>query len=152
MALYVPSGARRRRLVIGIVGGLLVGLVIGFLAGRASSPGLADDVAEVQGRAVDATTALQRIPIEYEQALAGEGGESTAAISAAIERAMGQLADAYAEAIWLDDNAASATNGSFDELTALVVDEADLAEVEAAIDGLVAQIETTFAVTAEAAG
>jgi hypothetical protein len=152
MALYVPAGARRRRLVIGVVAGLVVGLVIGFIVGRASSPGLADDVAEVQALATDATTALQRTPIEYEQAVAGEGGESTDTITSAIASAQRQLQDAYAEAIWLDANASSATNGSFDELTAMVEAGATPAEFEAAVEALVVQIDTTFGIAGESGG
>ncbi len=152
MALYIPAGARRRRVVLALVGGVLVGLVAGYLLGSATSPDLADEVAEVQGFALDATTALQRIPIEYEQAVAGQGGESTATITGAIDRARGQLDDAYAAAIWLPAEASSATDASFDELAAMVAADATSGELEAAIQGLVAQIETTYGITAEAAG
>lgn len=152
MALYVPAGARRRRLVLALVGGLVVGLVIGFLLGRVTSPGLSDDVAEVQSLALDATTALQRIPIEYEQSVAGQGGESTDTISAAIDSAQGQLDDAYAGALWLADDASVTTDASFDALRALVDQKASTAEFQSATDALVAQIEATFAITAEAAG
>ena len=152
MALYVPAGARRRRLIIGVVVGVVLGLVIGFVLGRASSPGLADDVAEVQALATDATTALQRTPIEYEQAVAGEGGESTDTITSALESAQRQLDDAYAEAIWLPDGASDVTDRAFDDLASLVEDDAPPAEFEQAVEDLVTQIDTTFGVSAEAAG
>ena len=155
MALYVPAGARRRRLVLGVVGGARsLGLVVGFLARAApSSPGLADDVADVQGLAVDATTALQRIPIEYEQAVAGEGGESTATITGALDRARsaarrrlrgGHLAARRRPR--RPPTPASTTS------TRVVAEEASPAEFEAAVDVLVAQIETTFGIADEAAG
>jgi hypothetical protein len=152
MALYVPAGARRRRLILAVVGGLLVGLVVGFLAGRATSPGLADDVADVQDLAADAATALQRVPIEYEQAVAGEGGESTDTITGALDRAQAQLDDAYAEAIWLADDASAATDASFDDLRALVREGGPAAEFEAAVGDLVDQIEATFGIEGEASG
>jgi hypothetical protein len=152
MALYVPAGARRRRLVLGVVGGVVLGLVVGFLLGRASSPDLADDVADVQSQAVDATTALQRTPIEYEQAVAGEGGESTDTITGALDRAQQQLDDAYAAAIWLPESASSPTDQGFDAIDSLVADEASPTEFEAAVDALVAQIETTFGIADEGAG
>jgi len=152
MALYVPAGARRRRLIIGVVAGVVLGLAIGFVVGRASSPGLADDVAEVQGLATDATTALQRTPIEYEQAVAGEGGESTDTISGALDRAQRQLDDAYAEAIWLPDGASAVTDEAFADLASLVVAGAAPAEFEQAVEDLVTQIDTTFGISGEAAG
>jgi hypothetical protein len=146
MALYVPAGARRKRLVL--VGGLalLAGLLIGYAVGRATSPGLEDEVADVHDVALDATAALRRIPIEYEQAVAGEGGESTETITEAIDRAEQLLDDAYAEAIWLADDAHEATDPAFDELRQLVEDEVPPAEFDAAIETLVAQVATTFAV------
>src|SRR5512134_3173655 len=110
MALYIPAGARRRRLVLFVVLALVVGLGLGDVGGRATSPGLADDVA----------TALLRIPIEYEQAVAGEGGESTETITGAIERARLQLDDAYAEAIWLADDVRDSTDPAFADLAGMV--------------------------------
>ena len=152
MALYVPAGARRRRLVIGVIAGVILGLAIGFVVGRTSSPGLADDVAEVQALAIDATTALQRTPIEYEQAVAGAGGESTETITGALDRAQRQLDDAFAEAIWLPDDAPTATEQAFEDLAALVLDGASTAEFEQAVDDLVSQIDTTFGISADGAG
>jgi hypothetical protein len=152
MALYVPAGARRRRLVLGMVLALVVGLGIGYVAGRATSPGLADEVTDVQDLARDAATALQRIPIEYEQALAGEGGESTSTITGAIDRAERQLGDAYAEAIWLRDDASSITARGFELLAGLVDDGVDAGAFESAIGVLVDQIEGVFGITAGPGG
>jgi len=152
MALYVPAGARTRRLVLIAAAAVVVGLVVGFLGGRASAPGLADEVHAVQGLAVDATTTLERIPIEYEQSVAGEGGESTDTITGAIERARSQLDDAFAAAIWLPDDASSGTDEAFDGLVGLVAEEAAPKEVEAAIEGVVGQIASVFGITATPAG
>lgn len=152
MALYVPAGARRRRVILALLGGIVLGLVAGYLVGRASAPGLADEVADVQDLATDAATSLLRIPIEYEQSVAGEGGESTETITAALDRAQAQLAEAYAAAIWLPDDASAGTDASFDELVTLVEEGVSPGELEAAIDELVTQIERTFAISAEAAG
>jgi hypothetical protein len=146
MALYVPAGARRTRLILIGVLALIVGLLVGFGVGRATSPGLEDEVTDVQGLALDAVAALRRIPIEYEQAVAGEGGESTDTITGAIDRADELLDDAYAEAIWLPDDAHEATDPAFDELRQMVEDEATPAEFDAAIEALVDQVATTFAV------
>ena len=152
MALYVPAGARRRRLVLVAVVALAVGLAVGYVAGRASSPGLADDVAEVQDLAADAATALQRIPIEYEQAVVDEGGESTDTIRSALESAELQLDDAYAEAIWLTDGTRDITDPAFGALQRLVEDRVEASDFEDAVGVLVEQIERIFGITAEAAG
>jgi hypothetical protein len=152
MALYVPAGARRRRVVLALLGGLVVGLLAGFLLGRVTSPDLADDVSRVQGMALDATTTLQRIPIEYAQALSGRGGESTATVTEAFDRAHAQLDDAYAAALWLPEDASATTDASFDHLTELVDAQVPPAELEQAIGDLVDQIETTFVITAEPVG
>src|SRR5881392_2161222 len=99
MALYVPAGARRKRLVLVGALALIAGLLVGFGVGRATSPGLEDEVTDVQNVAFDAVAALRRIPIEYEQAVVGEGGESTVTITEALDRAQTLLDDAYAQAL-----------------------------------------------------
>jgi len=149
MALYVPAGARRRRLVLIALAGLVIGGVVGFVGGRASAPGLEDEVAEVQELAVDAATSLQRIPIEYEQAVTGEGGESTETIISALQSAERQLDDAYSEAIWLTDAARSITAPAFDVLTEHVRDGDEPDDFEALIGTLVRQIEVVFNVDVE---
>jgi hypothetical protein len=144
MALYVPQSARRRRLVLTIAIGLVVGVLLGFLIGRATSENLDDAVASVESQAEDSATALERIPIEYEQAVAGEGGESTATIAGAVDRARGQLDQAYEAAIWFGADARSATDAAFDRLDQAVADQVPQAELEAEIDDAVQEIEVTF--------
>jgi hypothetical protein len=60
----------------------------------------ADVVAESRSKGEDAATALQRLPIEYEQAVSASG-ESSATITGAIDEATGLLNDAYAASPWL---------------------------------------------------
>src|SRR4051794_13452612 len=100
MAIYVPPSTRRRRLVLLVGLGLVVGLVAGFGLGRATSSGIDDAVSKVQSRASDAATTLQRLPIEYGQAVTGSGGESTRTITEAIARARSELDRAWADARW----------------------------------------------------
>ena len=146
MALYVPAGARRKRLVLVGALALIAGLLVGFGVGRATSPGLEDEVTDVQNVALDAVAALRRIPIEYEQAVAGEGGESTDTITEALDRAQTLLDDAYAQAAWLPDDAHEATDPAFEDLSQMVEDKVPPAEFDAAVEALVAQVATTFAV------
>jgi hypothetical protein len=144
MALYVPAGARTRRLVLVGVAALVVGLVAGLFIGRASAPGLSDEVGEVQDLATDVATSIERLPIEYEQSLAGEGGESVETMTVAIDRAKTDLDDAYAAAIWLSDTASSGTDEAFARLTAIVDEDGSAAEFQGAVDDVIGQIETTF--------
>jgi hypothetical protein len=127
--------------------GLAAGLLLGFVLGRSTADGLDDGVASVQEQAAEAATALERIPIEYEQALAGEGGESTTTITDAVDRASAQLDEAYEAAIWLGSDARDGTDAAFAEIEAEVAAGADLVVVQDAIDAGVAEIQLTFALS-----
>lgn len=144
MALYVPAGARTRRLVLVGAAALVIGLLLGYGVGRASSPGLSNEVADVQARARDVATSIERLSIEYEQSLAGEGGESATTITDAIDRARADLAEAYAAAIWLPEAATAGTDEAFDRLTAKVDDGVSAADFVGGTNDLIGAIESTF--------
>ena len=144
MAIYVPPSARRRRLVAIAIGTLVVGLAAGFGLGRATSSGVEDAVAEARGRAADAATALQRLPIEYEQAVAGEGGESVETITEAIARARAQLDAAFDDASWFGPAARRPTDAALDAVVRAVDAGASPAEFEAAVARAVDTIRSTF--------
>ena len=152
MALYVPAGARTRRLVLVGAAALVVGVVLGYVLGRASAPTFADQVADVQELATAAATALERLPIEYEQLLDGGGGESADTLIDALDSARSQLADAYAAAIWLADDAPSATEEAFDSLLVAVSDSVPAAVFADAIDQAVTRIKATFGIDAGPGG
>lgn len=146
MAIYVPDSTRRRRAVLLAAGCLVAGLVLGGLVGRATAPGIDDEVQRVQAQAADAATALQRLPIEYEQLLSDDG-ESPATLNDAIDRAQAQLREAYADAIWFGDSAAAATDAALDALREVVASEGSAEEFAAAVDEAVSAIEERFAVS-----
>lgn len=148
MALYVPAGARTRRLALVGVAALVVGLLLGYAVGRASAPTFPEEVADVQDLATAAATALERLPIEYEQFLAGGGGESIDTLIEALASARTQLDDAYAEAIWLADDAPPPTEGAFDSLLVAVNDSVPADAFADLIDRAVAQIKATFGIAA----
>lgn len=141
MALYVPAGSRRRRLALVAAAGLLVGLLAGFALGRSTAETVADRIEAVQDKAAAAATALERIPIEYEQALAGSGGESVATVSEAVDRARAQLAEVYAKAPWLGPQARAEPDAAVDAVGRAVTDRVPLAELEALIAEAVAAIQ-----------
>jgi len=82
MAVYM-QGSRRRWVIVAVgVVALLVGIGIGYVIGNNTAKTSADVVAESRSKGEDAATALQRLPIEYEQAVSASG-ESSATITGA---------------------------------------------------------------------
>lgn len=144
MALYVSAGTRRRRLIVVGLAGLVLGLVVGVVIGRSLSQGVGARVDSVRSQAASAVSALERLPIEYEQALAGSGGETTATITEAVARARAQLDRAYADAIWLTPDAPRATDAAIDSVADAVARRADLVEFQDAVDAAAAAIGLTF--------
>jgi flavin-binding protein dodecin len=144
LAIYVPDSTRRRRVIVIAGACLIVGLVVGGALGRATSSGVADSVSRVRAQAQDAVTAFERLPIEYEQALAGTGGESTATITEALGRARATLDAAYSEIDVFGPASRSATDAAVDAIARAVADKVPLAEFEAVIADAVAAVRATF--------
>ena len=149
MAIYVPQGAKRRRLIMISAGALVLGLLVGYLVGRATAPSLDDAIVDVREQADVAATAFERLPIEYEQALVGEGGESPQTIADAIESARSQLDEAYADATWFGDGASAGTDEALDAVQQAVADGASADEFAAAAAGAAAAIRSTFGVSTD---
>jgi hypothetical protein len=103
-----------------------------------------DSVKQVRAQAQDAATALERLPIEYEQALTATGGESTATITEALARARSTLDDAYREIDVFGPATRTAADAALDAVAGAVADKVPLAEFEAAIADAVAAIRATF--------
>ena len=151
MAIYVADSTRRRRLVGIAVACLLVGLVAGGAVGRLTSPGVDDAVTAVRDHAHDAITTLERLPIEYEQSLAQEGGEDTGKITAALDRASRELDAAYAEIEVFGPTTRAATDAALDGLAQDVSDGASQDEFERAIGSAIVDIEATFGLAPDGA-
>src|SRR3954454_6340357 len=103
MALYVPAGRRRRRIIGGLVLAVALGLLLGFGLGRLTASSTSDDVSSLQDQARSAVGALQSAPTEYAQAAAGAPPESEngGGASPASNRVERQAEDALAAAPWL---------------------------------------------------
>lgn len=101
MAVYM-QGSRRHRITAAVgAATLLIGFGIGYLVGQGGATSASDVAAAARSKGEDAATALQRLPIEYEQAVASSSGESSTTITKAIDEAASLLDDAYAAAPWL---------------------------------------------------
>ena len=147
MAIYVPPSARRRRLVLVVVTGLVVGLALGLLVGRGTAPGVDDAVDDARAQAADAATALRRLPIEYEQALSGSGGESTDTITEAIDRARAELEEAWADADWFGPAVRPPVDAALEHLEDAAADRVPAVEFEQAVEAVVEAVEGAFGVT-----
>jgi hypothetical protein len=152
MAIYVPPSTRRRRLVLLVAAGLVVGLLLGFAVGRGTAEGIDDAVDAAKDQAEDAAVALQRIPIEYEQATAGAGGESTDTITRALASARDALHAAFDDATWFGPRPREEVDAEIDRLEAAVEARVAPEEFEAEVDAAVAAIEAIFGVDAAGAG
>jgi hypothetical protein len=73
MALYVSAGRRARRTAVIAVVAAVVALAVGWAIGRNQVPSIDDRVAQVSADGRDIATRLERLDIEYRQAVDGEG-------------------------------------------------------------------------------
>lgn len=144
MAIYIPPSTRRRRLVALVAAGVLVGAIAGFAIGRASSTGLDEALADVRDQAEEVAVSLQRIPIEYEQALDGTGRESAETITAAIASAREQLAEAWDEASWLGASVRAPVEDALAAVSDAAARRAPVATFQAAVDDVVTALTETF--------
>jgi gas vesicle protein len=102
VALYVPAGRRRRNLILGLVGALIVGLVIGGIVGRVTAPTVSDKVSTVQNSAREITARLQATPIEYAKQLSGSSEfKRGGTVLQSLEDAQQSMNGALDDAVWL---------------------------------------------------
>jgi hypothetical protein len=102
VALYVSAGRRRRNIILGLVGALIVGLVLGGVVGRITAPTVSDRVASVRDSAREVTARLRATPIEYRKQLSGsnefrEGGT----VVQSLTDAQDSLHSVLDDAVWL---------------------------------------------------
>ena len=151
MAIYVPAGLRRRRLIGLAIGMLVAGLALGFWVGRTTSPGVDDAVADVRSQAAEAATGLQRLPIEYEQAIASKGGESTRTITEAVTRARTTLDGAFADAPWFGPTGDDAAIRAVAAVDRAATGKVSAVEFGHAVDRAVSTIRSTFGLPGDTA-
>jgi hypothetical protein len=146
MALYIPAGRRKRRLLLAGGAGLLIGLLLGFGVGRTSAPNPEDQAKSAKQTAGRVTGALNALPFHYEQAMNGEIDKTTYATSldAALRTADDDLVAALANAPWLDPSAKVEVRAQIPELRALAERGASPDEFDAAVGRAVSTIEAAF--------
>jgi|SRR6187200_2808359 hypothetical protein len=148
MAVYTPPGARRRRTIYMIIAAVLVGLLAGLVVGRATSRGIDDAVSDAKRKGSDAVTALSRLPIEYEQKLNAQGGETATTLLESVDAAEALLGDAFDAAPWLTTEQKQAATAAITSVRADVNNGVSAREFQNRIDTASKVIARTFGVSA----
>jgi hypothetical protein len=144
MAVYMQGSRRHRITALVGAGCLIVGGGIGYLVGHSGSTSTGDVVAAARSKGEDAATALQRLPIEYQQAVTNASGESTTTITDAIDEAAALLADAYDASPWLGPALHKAPDAAIDVVRQDVLDAAPADTFEQHINDAVTAIGEVF--------
>ena len=145
MALYIPAGRRRRRLIVAVALAAVLGLIGGWAVGRATAPTIDDRASSVRSGAQDIDARLLALPIEYEKVLAGDpqyanGGGPADSLTGIVADTQRLAADA----VWLSDGQRAAVVATVDHARTTATDGADAAAFAAAIDQATNAVETTF--------
>ncbi len=147
MALYVPAGRRRRNLILGLVGALIVGLLLGAVVGRLTAPTLSDQVSSVQDSAREITARLRATPIEYQKQLSGSSefrGGGTVAQS--LAEAQATLRDAVRDAEWLGPTQRKQLDAALDPLVASAKVKVPTDRYNELVETAATRIETGFGI------
>ena len=127
MALDVSAGRRTRRTVIAAVAALVVGLGIGWAVGRQQVPSIQDRVVSVRSSAADVATGIERLDIEYEQAIGGGGDSISAGVLSPLAGDRTQLQTLLDEAPWI---VAADRSALLDQLAAVEAGARDKIDLE----------------------
>jgi gas vesicle protein len=145
MAMYIPPGRKRRRLLIWITASVIVGLVIGGILGRVTAPTVDDKVQSVRDDAAAAVAQLQALPIEYEKQISGskefaKGG----GVDDALARTRSQLDDAIGNAPWLGPSQIDEVHKAIDDLRKDAQQQVSGAEFQHNLDQATETITNVF--------
>jgi F0F1-type ATP synthase membrane subunit b/b' len=117
MAMYIPPGRKRRRLLLWIGASVLVGLVLGGILGRITAPTVEDKINSARDDAAAAVAQLQALPLEYEKQLSGSSQfKDGGGVDDALARTRGQLDEAISNAPWITPTQIDAVHKAIDGL------------------------------------
>jgi len=149
VARYIPISRRRRNAALVAGAALLVGIVLGWLVGKQSAPSVSSAVHDAQQQAADIAVQLQRLPIEYQQAIDGGGADSIqAGVVAPLDDIQASATNAFDDAPWI----ASATRANAQDAIAQVrqdaLDKVSADEFETAVNDAADAIRSAFGLEA----
>jgi hypothetical protein len=147
VALYIPAGRRRRRIVIAAVVAAVVGLALGWTLGRATAPTVSDRVSSVRSDAQALDGRMQALPGEYEKILAGDrqfaSGGGPADTLVVIRTDAARVAGA---AEWLTATQRGALDDAIARALQVATAKGSADDFATAIDDAVAAVDETFGV------
>ena len=148
MSLYISVARRQRRTIAWAVAVGLVTLVLGLLLGHQQIPSIGDRVASVQAAASEIATGVERLDIEYEQALAVSGADTvTAGVVVPLDELRARLQHTMDEAPWLAPSQRHALLDSMAELRSGALDSISLADFRTRADSTGQLVRTAFGAT-----
>ncbi|MEO7555691.1 MAG: hypothetical protein ABIV94_03690 [Acidimicrobiales bacterium] len=142
MALYIPAGRRRGRLVIAAAVALALGLLVGVLVGRSAAPSLEDRVASVRADARQTAAALRVVVLHDETPGVDKGQTGDGGTDLVLTRVRDELAREIHDAVWLPEATGRSLLDDIDALRSRT-DTTDTAFAQSA-EALAAKIDTTF--------
>ena len=147
MALYVPAGRRRRNVILGLVGALVVGLVLGGVVGRLTAPTLSDKVASVQDSAREVTARIRATPIEYQKQLRGSDEfRAGGTVGQSLQHARASLRSAVSEAEWLGPAQRQELDAALEPLIDAATDKVATDRYQELVETAATRIETNFGI------
>ena len=146
MALYIPASRRRRNALLWAAAALVIGLVLGYLVGKAGEPSFGGEVRSAQNKADDLATQLERLPIEYEQGLAGQGDSVDAGTIVPLDDVQRGAAALFDGAPWVTSKARAATLDAIAEAKVAAEAKVTAAEFEQKVNAAAAALRQTFGV------
>jgi hypothetical protein len=137
MAIYRPA-SRRPLLIVGGLA-LVAGLVLGFVTGQATAPGVGAVLDGLRDRVATVASALEVLRVEYPELL--EGADPGGA-EQALARAQANFTALEPDLALIDADAVDQAYRSLQEVQRRVTARVPAAQLDAAIDEVLARLET----------
>lgn len=149
MARYIPIARRRRNAAFVAVIALFLGIALGWLIGKQSAPSVSAAVKDAQQQAADIAIQLERLPIEYEQALTGSGDTVQAGVIAPLDDIQVAATNAFDDAPWVSPQARAGAQDALAEVRRAAEDEVSADEFEAAVTDAANTIRLAFGLSTD---
>ena len=149
MARYIPISRRRRNAALVAGAALLVGIVLGWLVGKQSAPSVSSAVHDAQQQAADIAVQLQRLPIEYQQAIDGGGEDSIqAGVVAPLDDIQASATNAFDDAPWIASVKRANAQDAIAQVRQDALDKVSADEFETAVNDAADAIRSAFGLEA----
>jgi len=149
VARYIPVSRRRRNAALVAGAALLVGIVLGWLVGKQSAPSVSSAVHDAQQQAADIAVQLQRLPIEYQQAIDGGGEDSIqAGVVAPLDDIQASATNAFDDAPWIASARRANAQDAIAQVRQDALDKVSADEFETAVNDAADAIRSAFGLEA----